>query len=147
MRRSHCAAARCAIIVAFMVVGGVSKQHGVDVVVLGQNPTVVALSQADDFNDPGADCRDPEYGNISEMVEVDSPDIDKAGTYKITYKCTNPKGLSESATRTLIVKKTVAAGETGPSPKAHVNGKNPLKLSIAMLKSYKDKGVTCIDPK
>jgi hypothetical protein len=58
------------------------------------------------FNDPGVDVNDNEDGNISATsnVSATNPDVNKVGTYYITYSVTDGAGNSASLRRTVVVK-------------------------------------------
>jgi hypothetical protein len=74
--------------------------------VLGDNPVYVSDDLWGTFNDQEAACYDPIDGHLGmKKGDFSSVDMKIPGTYRVTYKCQNLRGIIGYATRMIIVEK------------------------------------------
>ena len=92
--------------------GGLTTSIERTVTILPNQPPVVTLvgqttiyiEQGGTFTDPGATATDPEQGDISDSIIVDSNvDTNTPGNYIVTYAVSDIAGASDQAERTVVV--------------------------------------------
>ncbi|MBD3418510.1 MAG: DUF5011 domain-containing protein [Chitinivibrionales bacterium] len=108
--------------------------------VLGDNPLTLDLGST--FTDPGVTATDDTDGDLTSSILTDGTvDITTAGSYQLTYTCSDASGNSAVATRTVFVRQQNAA-DTDP-PVLTLLGDNPSTLKVG--DTFSDPGATAID--
>ncbi len=109
-----------------------------EIYVWGENPVVLAVGA--NFTDSGAGCGDLTDRILNANVTVTGEvDTSIAGTYTITYSCTDSHGHRAEAARTVLV----GPPPTGQSPFIVLNG--PASATIMQGFPYIDPGAFCTD--
>ena len=76
------------------------------ITILGENPIILYKGQQ--YTDLGATATDEIDGDVSDSITFTSNiDVNKEGTYKVTYKATNSRGKEATADRNVIVRKSI----------------------------------------
>ena len=94
------------IITLLSACGGNSEitQIGLAPVISLNGSDQIIINQGSQFSDPGATASDPEDGNISSAISIESNlDVLAVGEYEITYSVTDSAGNSSSVTRIVTV--------------------------------------------
>ena len=102
----------------------------------GSNP--VKITVGDTYTDEGATCRDDADGAITPTPSSDV-NANQAGSYSVTYSCTDTAGNAAKASRTVIVQ---PAPDTTP-PVIILAGSNPVTITVGNM--YTDDGAACRD--
>ena len=102
----------------------------------GANPVSVTTGTA--YSDPGATCTDDTDASPT-LATTSSVDTQTAGTYQVTYTCTDSSSNTATATRDVVV--ADAADTTDPT--ITLTGANP--VSVTTGTTYSDPGATCTD--
>jgi hypothetical protein len=105
----------------------------------GDDIMTVEATTSGFFEDPGAKCMDPVWGDISASIKTaGTVELVVPSTYRVEYTCTNPAPWSVSATklRTVVVRDTTC-------PVCTLNGKH--KISVEADFTLTDPGATCND--
>lgn len=108
-----------------------NAKHG-DIITVAAKPT-------GSFLDAGATCFDFIDGQINENLVIKGSNIklNRPGTYKISYDCTDSAGNSANTlSKTVIVKDSEC-------PRCVVNGKQTVHVEAGF--TYTEKGATCTD--
>ncbi len=98
----------------------------------------MTINRGSTFQDPGATASDNIDGNITNKIIVSgSVNINKVGTYTITYNVSDSAGnVATPVKRTVVVIDSEA-------PVITIKGSNPAIVNVGT--SYKDEGATAID--
>ena len=106
------------------------------ITITGANPISVTAGTA--YSDPGATCTDDTDASptLSSTSDVDAR---TAGTYQVTYTCTDSSDNTATATRDVVV--TDAPDTTDPT--ITITGANPYNVTAGT--AYSDPGATCTD--
>jgi hypothetical protein len=109
------------------------------ITLLGNNPESVALNAT--YTDAGATAADPEDGDLTASIIVDTSNVDTSqlGSYTVTYEVTDSDGNTAMATRTVDVVDMV---DTTP-PVITLLGN--AAESVVQNQSYTDAGATATD--
>ena len=84
--------------------------------------TPVSITAGSTYSDQGATCRDETDGDLTSDIETTSTvDASTAGTYQVTYTCTDSAGNSVQAVRTVFVtaSNTPPTVDAGPAQTAN----------------------------
>ena len=84
--------------------------------------TPVSITAGSTYSDRGATCRDETDGDLTSDIETTSTvDASTAGTYQVTYTCTDSAGNSAQAVRTVLVtaSNTPPTVDAGPAQTAN----------------------------
>ena len=84
--------------------------------------TPVSITAGSTYSDQGATCRDETDGDLTSDIETTSTvDASTAGTYRVTYTCTDSAGNSAQAVRTVLVtaSNTPPTVDAGPAQTAN----------------------------
>jgi|GEM_PF-1832213 len=102
----------------------------------GDNPLVIEVG--DPYVEQGATATDPEDGDISAQIQIDSSSVNtnKLGLYTVTYSVT------DSGSNTVEAERAVSVVDTTP-PVITLKGANPLKLAVG--DPYNEAGATAVD--
>ncbi len=103
-------------------------------------PASLTINKGVFYNDPGANAVDDQDGKI-EVVKTGSININKVGTYVLTYKATDRAGNVAIKTRTIIIKERQETDNTPPV--ITLNGAAQIEIYIGT--SYSDAGATAFD--
>ncbi|TBR21531.1 MAG: DUF5011 domain-containing protein, partial [Candidatus Nitrosotenuis sp.] len=106
------------------------------ITLVGANPQTVNVGAA--YSELGATASDPEDGNITASIIIDSSSVNTAviGTYTVTYRVTDSSGNTDTKTRTVNVVDTVV-------PVISRNGVSP--ITVGFGSTYTDAGATASD--
>ncbi len=102
----------------------------------GANPVSVTTGTA--YSDPGATCTDDTDASPT-LATTSTVDTLTAGTYQVTYTCTDSSGNTATATRDVVV----ADAPDATDPTITLTGANP--VSVTTGTAYSDPGATCTD--
>ena len=108
------------------------------ITILGSNPVTISLGS--NYADRGATCTDETDGSRSVATDTSGVDTTTAGTYKVTYTCTDASNNQATATRTV---KVVDAAVDSEPPVITLRGANPSAVEVGS--TYSDAGATCTD--
>lgn len=102
----------------------------------GDNPLVIEVG--DPYVEQGATATDPEDGDISAQIQIDSSGVNtnELGLYTVMYSVTDSGGNTVEAER------AVSVVDTTP-PVITLKGANPLKLAVG--DPYNEAGATAVD--
>ena len=102
----------------------------------GANPASVTTGTA--YSDPGATCTDDTDASPT-LATASTVDTLTAGTYQVTYTCTDSSSNTATATRDVVV----ADAPDTTDPTITLTGANP--VSVTTGTAYSDPGATCTD--
>ena len=102
----------------------------------GANPASVTTGTA--YSDPGATCTDDTDASPT-LATTSTVDTLTAGTYQVTYTCTDSSSNTATATRDVVV----ADAPDATDPTITLTGANP--VSVTTGTAYSDPGATCTD--
>ena len=118
------------------VKAGVQDTTDPTITITGANPYNVTAGTA--YSDPGATCTDDTDASPT-LTSTSGVDARTAGTYQVTYTCTDSSDNTATATRDVVV--TDAPDTTDPT--ITITGANP--ISVTAGTAYSDPGATCTD--
>ena len=107
------------------------------ITITGDNPISVTTGTA--YSDPGATCVDGVDASPTLTTDVSDVDAQTAGTYQVTYTCTDSSDNTATATRGVVV----ADAPDDTDPTITITGDNP--ISVTTGTAYSDPGATCVD--
>ncbi len=102
----------------------------------GDNPYNVTTGTT--YSDPGATCTDNTDANPT-LTTASGVDAQTAGTYQVTYTCTDSSSNTATATRDVVV----ADAPDTIDPTITITGANPIRMTTGT--AYSDPGATCTD--
>ncbi len=102
----------------------------------GANP--ISVTTGTTYSDPGATCTDDTDASPT-LATTSSVDAQTAGTYQVTYTCTDSSSNTATATRDVVV----ADAPDTTDPTITLTGANP--VSVTTGTTYSDPGATCTD--
>ena len=93
------------------------------ITIQGANP--FSITTGDTYSDPGTTCTDDTDGSLTVDTDASGVDTQAAGTYQVTYTCTDSSGSEATAIRTVIV----TAAPNRP-PVAHAGADSPVSEGV-----------------
>ena len=106
------------------------------ITITGANP--ISVTTGTTYSDPGATCTDDTDASPT-LATTSNVDAQTAGTYQVTYTCTDSSSNTATATRDVVV----ADAPDTADPTITITGANP--ISVTTGTTYSDPGATCTD--